>query len=65
MSEIKKGEKNPMFGKPKSEAFLAMQKRDKTGANNPQFGVVKSEETLAKLRKMVIKIRGCEKLLWP
>jgi group I intron endonuclease len=68
MSEIKKGEKNPMFGKPKSEAFIAQWTKDKTGANNPQFphppphtcvgwglggGVKKSDETLAKLRKMV------------
>lgn len=49
MSNIKKGEKNPMYGKPKSDAFLACQTRDKTGANNPQYGVKKSEETLAKL----------------
>jgi group I intron endonuclease len=67
MSMLKKGEKNPMYGKPKSEAFIAQQTRDKTGANNPsspggslsprnvwgEDGVKKSEDTLAKLRKMV------------
>lgn len=53
MSIIKKGEKNPMYGKPKSAAFIAHQERDKSGPNNPQFGVKKSEETLAKLRKII------------
>jgi group I intron endonuclease len=53
MSELRKGEKNPMYGKPKSEAFLAQQTKNKFGALNPQYGVIKSEETLAKLRKMV------------
>lgn len=57
MSNIKKGEKNPMYGKPKSDAFLACQTRDKTGANNPQYGVKKSEETLAKL--FPLKSRRC------
>jgi hypothetical protein len=50
MSEIKKGSNNPMYNKPKSEAFIAEQYRDKAGFNNPMFGKVKSEETLAKLR---------------
>jgi len=47
------GSLNPMFGRPKSPEFLAMQKRDKSGSNNPQFGVVKTAETVAKLTKLV------------
>jgi hypothetical protein len=39
MSEIKKGELNPMFGKEKSPEFLAMQKgENKKGELNPMFG---------------------------
>jgi hypothetical protein len=38
MREIKRGENNPMYGKPKSPEFLAMQTRDITGPNNPQYG---------------------------
>lgn len=53
MSELKKGELNPMFNKIKSEAFIAQQIRDKSGENNPKFGNTKSEQTLAKLRKMI------------
>lgn len=53
MSELKKGEMNPMFNKIKSEAFIAQQIRDKSGENNPMFGKTKSEQTLAKLRKMI------------
>jgi group I intron endonuclease len=53
MSEIKKGDKNPMYGKAKSDAFLAQQTRDKRGPNNPQYGVKKTEETRAKLSKMI------------
>ena len=53
MSEIKKGEKNPMFGKPKSDSFIYEQTRDKSGENNPMFGKTHSEETLAKLSKMI------------
>lgn len=48
---------NPMYGKPLSPEFLAMQIRDKKGKNNPQApmgnGVTKSVETLAKLIKLV------------
>lgn len=55
LSESRKpsAEKNPMFGKAKSEAFMAQQTKDKFGPNNPMFGKSKSEDTLAKLRKMV------------
>jgi group I intron endonuclease len=53
MSEIKKGANNPMYGKAKSEAFLAQQTKDKRGPNNPQYGVVRTEETRAKLSKMI------------
>lgn len=53
MSELKKGERNPMFNKIKSEAFIAQQTRDKSGKNNPMFGKIKSEQTLVKLRKMI------------
>ena len=53
MSELKKGEKNPMFNKIKSDAFIAQQIRDKSGENNPMFGKTKSLQTLAKLRKMI------------
>lgn len=52
MSELNLGDKNPMFNKPKSEAFIPQQVRDKSGKNNPMFGKTKSDETLAKLRKM-------------
>jgi len=39
MSEIKTGELNPMFGKDKSQEFLAMQKgENKKGVLNPMFG---------------------------
>jgi len=53
MSELKKGERNPMYNKIKSDAFIAQQSRDKSGENNPMFGKAKPEQTLAKLRKMV------------
>lgn len=53
LSESRKGEKNPMFAKAKSEAFIAQQTKEKFGANNPMFGKSKTEETLAKLRKMI------------
>lgn len=53
MRDIKLGEKNPMYGKSKSDAFIFHQKRDKFGANNPQFGVKKTKETIAKLTKKV------------
>lgn len=53
MSELKKGERNPMYNKAKSDAFIAQQIRDKSGENNPMFGKTKSEQTLAKLRKMI------------
>jgi|SRR5919204_179053 group I intron endonuclease len=53
MSEIKKGEMNPMYNKSKSEAFIAQQNRDKRGKNNPMYGKIKSEQTLVKLRKMI------------
>ena len=63
MSELKLGDKNPMFNKPKSEAFRAQQVKDFSGKNNPMFGkfgeahptygTTKSEETLGKLRKMI------------
>lgn len=55
LSESRKGEKNPMFGKAKSEAFKAQQTKDKLGPNNPMFGklTIKTGETLAKLRKMI------------
>lgn len=53
MSELKKGERNPMYNKIKSDAFIAQQIRDKSGENNPMFGKTKSEQTLAKLRKMI------------
>jgi len=53
LSESRKGEKNPMFGKAKSEAFILQQTKDKFGPNNPMFGKSKTEETLAKLRKMI------------
>lgn len=53
MSELKKGERNPMYNKIKSEAFIAQQIRDKSGENNPMFGKTKSEQTLTKLRKMI------------
>lgn len=43
MSELKKGEMNPIFNKIKSEAFIAQQIRDKSGENNPMFGKTKSE----------------------
>jgi len=52
MSALKKGDKNPMFNKPKSAAFIAEQK-GKSGKNNPMYGKAKSEETLAKLKKMI------------
>ena len=42
-----------MYNKPKSEAFIAEQLRDKSGYNNPMFGKPKSDQTLAKLRKMI------------
>lgn len=53
MSELKKGEKNPMYNKLKSDAFIAQQTSDKSGSNNPMFGKTKSDQTLAKLRKMI------------
>ncbi len=53
MSELKKGERNPMYNKIKSEAFIAQQIRDKSGERNPMFGKTKPEQTLAKLRKMI------------
>lgn len=53
MSESRSGEKNPMYGKEKSDEFIFHQKKDKFGPNNPQYGVKKSEETLAKLRRLV------------
>jgi len=53
MSELKKGDKNPMFNKPKSEAFINEQVRDKSGKNNPMYGKTKSDDTLAKLKKMI------------
>jgi len=53
MSELKKGERNPMYNKIKSDAFIAQQTRDKSGENNPMFGKPKSEQTLDKLRKMI------------
>lgn len=53
MSELKKGERNPMYNKIKSDAFIAQQSRDKSGENNPMFGKANPEQTLAKLRKMV------------
>ena len=53
MSELKKGERNPMYNKIKSDAFIAQQIRDKSGESNPMFGKTKSEQTLAKLRKMI------------
>lgn len=53
MSELKKGERNPMYNKIKSDAFIAQQTRDKSGENNPMFGKTKPEQTLAKLRKMI------------
>jgi len=53
MSELKKGERNPMYNKIKSDAFIAQQIIDKSGENNPMFGKTKSEQTLAKLRKMI------------
>ena len=53
MSELKRGEKNPMYNRIKSDAFISQQIRDKSGINNPMFGKTKSEQTLAKLRKMI------------
>ena len=53
MSELKKGEKNPMYNKIKSDAFIVEQTRDKSGENNPMFGKIKSEMTLTKIRKMI------------
>jgi len=53
MSEIKKGEKNPMFNKPKSDTFLQYQTKDKSGENNPMYGKNHTQETLAKLKKMI------------
>jgi hypothetical protein len=47
------GRLNPIFGKPKSIEFIAMQNKDKSGINNPQYGVIKSPETVAKLTKLV------------
>lgn len=47
------GNLNPMYGKPLSPEFIAMQIRDKRGKFNPQYGVSKSIETLAKLKKLV------------
>jgi hypothetical protein len=39
MSEAKMGELNPMFGKEKSQEFLAMQKgENKKGVLNPMYG---------------------------
>jgi uncharacterized protein YjaG (DUF416 family) len=53
MSQLKKGENNPMHSKSKSDAFIYQQFRDKSGKNNPMFGKIKFEGTLAKLRKMI------------
>lgn len=53
MSELKKGERNPMHNKIKSDAFIPQQTRDKSGYNYTMFGKTKSEQTLAKLRKMI------------
>lgn len=53
MSIRRIGALNPMFGKPKSSEFIAMQRVDRSGANNPQFGVVKSAETVAKLTRLI------------
>jgi group I intron endonuclease len=53
MSNIKKGEFNPMHGKIKSDAFIFNQLKDKSGQNNPMYGKKKSEETLNKLKKMI------------
>jgi len=49
----RKGINNPMFGKPFSSEFLAMQTKDRKGINNPMFGVPKSPATIAKLQKLV------------
>jgi hypothetical protein len=39
MSENKKGELNPIFGKEKSPEFIAMQcGENKKGVNNPRYG---------------------------
>lgn len=37
------GENNPMFGKPKSDAFIYHQTKDRIGENNPMFGKIKSD----------------------
>lgn len=47
---IKKGEKNPMYNKAKSEAFLALQVK---GESNPRFGKPISEEELEKRKKKI------------
>ncbi len=49
----RKGRLNPMFGKPFSTEFIAMQRIDRKGINNPMFGIVKSPATIAKLQKLV------------
>lgn len=53
MSTNKLGDKNPMFGKPKSTEFILQSTRDKTGPNNPQFGRAKTDTFLTKTRKMI------------
>lgn len=52
-SAKRSGVLNPMYFLPKSEEFIAMQKRDKKGINNPQYGVIKSPSTIAKLTKLI------------
>lgn len=53
MGISKLGDKNPMYGKPKSTEFVLQGTRDKTGSNNPQFGRTKTDTFLAKTRKMI------------
>ena len=47
------GALHPLYGRPKSPEFIAIQTIDKRGKNNPQWGVVKTAETRAKLTKLV------------
>lgn len=50
MRELKKGAKNPMYNKPKSDAFLALQTK---GKDNPRFGKPISQEELQRRFKKV------------
>ena len=60
MSLLKKGDKNPMFQKPKSKAFLALQAK---GGNNPRFGVAISEKELKRRMKKIYLYNSSKELI--